>query len=148
MQIYDRVVPTGATQTLLVLTLGVVLAVLFELMAKRLRTTIYEELIDKVDQRLARTIYLRFLAIRLDQLPQSVGALAGQMRGYETVRGFFTSVTTSLLIDAPFALIFTLLIALIAGVLAVIPLTFFILSCVIGWHYRKRLENYAGKRIC
>ena len=145
MQIYDRVVPTGATQTLLVLTLGVVLAVLFELMAKRLRTTIYEELIDKVDQRLARTIYLRFLAIRLDQLPQSVGALAGQMRGYETVRGFFTSVTTSLLIDAPFALIFTLLIALIAGVLAVIPLTFFILSCVIGWHYRKRLENYAGK---
>jgi ATP-binding cassette subfamily C protein LapB len=145
MQIYDRVVPTGATQTLLVLTLGVVLAVMFELMAKRLRTTIYEELIDKVDQRLARTIYLRFLAIRLDQLPQSVGALAGQMRGYETVRGFFTSVTTSLLIDAPFALIFTLLIALIAGVLAVIPLTFFILSCVIGWHYRKRLENYAGK---
>ena len=145
MQIYDRVVPTGATQTLLVLTLGVVLAVLFELMAKRLRTTIYEELIDKVDQRLARTIYLRFLAIRLDQLPQSVGALAGQMRGYETVRGFFTIVTTSLLIDAPFALIFTLLIALIAGVLAVIPLTFFILSCVIGWHYRKRLENFAGK---
>lgn len=145
MQIYDRVVPTGASQTLLVLTLGVVLAVLFELMAKRLRTTIYEELIDKVDQRLSRTIYLRFLAIRLDQLPQSVGALAGQMRGYETVRGFFTSITTSLLIDAPFALIFTLLIALIAGVLAVIPLIFFILSCVIGWYYRKRLENFAGK---
>ena len=145
MQIYDRVVPTGATQTLLVLTLGVLLAVLFELMAKRLRTNIYEQMINQVDQRLARTIYLRFLAIRLDQLPQSVGALAGQMRGYETVRAFFTSVTTSIVIDAPFALLFTLMIALIAGALAIIPLTFFILCCLIGWHYRKRLENFAGK---
>ncbi|MGZ8916295.1 MAG: hypothetical protein ACXW1Z_24705, partial [Methylobacter sp.] len=37
MQIYDRVVPTGASQTLLVLTLGVLMAILFELVAKRVR---------------------------------------------------------------------------------------------------------------
>jgi ATP-binding cassette subfamily C protein LapB len=145
MQIYDRVVPTGASQTLLVLTLGVLVAILFELVAKRVRTNIYDRLIDQVDQRLARTIYMRFLSIRLDQLPQSVGGLAGQMRGYETVRGFFTSITTNLLIDAPFALIFTLLIALIAGWLAMIPFIFFIFSCAIGWYYHKRVEAFANK---
>ncbi len=145
MQIYDRVVPTGASQTLLVLTLGVLAAILFELMAKHVRSTIYEKLINQVDQRLARAVYLRFLAIRLDQLPQSVGGLAGQMRGYETVRSFFTSMTTNLAIDAPFALVFSLLIALIAGWLAAIPLTFFILAVIIGWYYRERVEGYAGK---
>ena len=145
MQIYDRVVPTGASQTLLVLTLGVLVAILFELVAKRVRTNIYDRLIDQVDQRLARTIYMRFLAIRLDQLPQSVGGLAGQMRGYETVRGFFTSMTTNLLIDAPFALIFMVLIALISGWLAIIPLIFFIFSCAIGGYYQKRVEDSASK---
>lgn len=145
MQIYDRVVPTGASQTLLVLTLGVLVAILFELVVKRVRTNIYDRLIDQVDQRLARTIYMRFLAIRLDQLPQSVGGLAGQMRGYETVRGFFTSITTNLLIDAPFALIFMFLIALISGWLAIIPLIFFIFSYAIGGYYQKRVEAFANK---
>lgn len=145
MQVYDRVVPTGASQTLLVLTLGVLAAILFELVVKRVRTNLYERLIDQVDQRLARTIYLRFLAIRLDQLPQSVGALAAQMRGYETVRAFFTAVTTNLMVDAPFALFFTLIIALIAGPLALVPLTFFFLSVAIGLYYRKRVDSFASK---
>jgi ATP-binding cassette subfamily C protein LapB len=145
MQVYDRVVPTGASQTLLVLTLGVLAAIFFELVVKRVRTNIYERLIDQVDQRLARTIYLRFLSIRLDQLPQSVGSLAAQMRGYETVRAFFTSITTNLLVDAPFALVFTFIIWLIGGWLAWVPLTFFLFSIAIGLYYRKRVDNLANE---
>ena len=145
MQVYDRVVPTGASQTLMVLTMGVLGAVLFELMARRVRTNLYERLIDQVDQRLARTVYMRFLAIRLDQLPPSVGALAGQMRGYETVRGFFTSMSTNLIVDAPFALLFTLIIAIIAGALALVPFTFFLLSIGIGLYYHKRIDSFAHK---
>ena len=145
MQVYDRVIPTNAAQTLLVLTLGVLVAILFELAAKRVRSGLYERLIDAVDQRLSRTIYLRFLAIRLDQLPQSVGGLAAQMRGYETVRGFFTAITTNFLVDAPFALLFLLIIGLIGGWLAVVPLVFFILCVVVGVYYRKQVDAFAGK---
>lgn len=145
MQVYDRVVPTGGLQTLLVLTLGVLVAVLFELAARWTRTNLYERLIDQVDQRLARTVFMRFLSIRLDQLPQSVGALAAQMRGYETVRGFFTSLTTNFLVDAPFALLFTLIIALIAGWLAAIPFAFFVLSIAVGLYYRRRVDAFANK---
>lgn len=147
MQVYDRVVPTGASQTLLVLTLGVLVAIAFELIVKRVRTNLYERLIDQVDQRLARTVYMRFLSVRLDQLPQSVGALAAQMRGYETVRAFFTCVTTNLMVDAPFALFFTLIIALIAGPLALVPLFFFLLSISIGLYYRKRVDSFAQKSV-
>jgi ATP-binding cassette subfamily C protein LapB len=145
MQIYDRVIPTAATQTLLVLTLGVLVAIMFELVAKRVRTNLYDRLIDQVDQRLARTIYRRFLSIRLDQLPQSVGGLAAQMRGYETVRGLFTAVTTNWLVDAPFALLFALIIALIGGWLAAIPLAFFALCVMIGLYYRRQVDSFAGK---
>ena len=143
MQVYDRVIPSSAMQTLLVLTLGVLIANFFEWLIKHVRSHLYEELIDQVDQRLARTVYLRFLSVRLDQMPQSVGALASQMRGYETIRGFMTSMTTNLMVDAPFALFFAGVIALIAGPLALIPTFFFFVSLAIGLFYRKRLENIA-----
>ena len=143
MQVYDRVIPTAASQTLLVLTLGVLGAIAFEWLAKRVRSRLYDRLIDAVDQRLARTVYLRFLAVRLDQLPQSVGALSAQMRGYETVRGFFTSATSSLLVDAPFALLFLGVMALIGGWLAAIPLAFFAACLVVGIYYRKQVDTLA-----
>jgi ATP-binding cassette subfamily C protein LapB len=142
MQVYDRVIPTGATQTLLVLTIGVLAVALFELAARRVRSSLYEKLVDQVDRRLARTVYLRFLSVRLDQLPHSVGSLASQMRGYETVRSFFTSTTTNLLVDAPFALVFMLVIYAVGGPIALVPLLFFLLSIGIGaWYYRQVGEH-------
>lgn len=145
MQVYDRVVPTGGIQTLLVLTMGTLAAIAFELIARRVRTGVYERIVDQVDQRLARTVYLRFLAIRLDQLPQSIGGLASQMRGYETVRGFFTSMTTSVLVDAPFAVIFAAVIAFIGGWLAAVPVMFFILSFVIALYFYRHIDSLATK---
>jgi ATP-binding cassette subfamily C protein LapB len=132
MQVYDRVIPTGAEQTLLVLTLGILVAIVMEYFAKRLRSRLFERLIDQVDQRLARTVYLRFLSVRLDQLPPSVGSLAGQLRGYESVRAFLVTLTSHLLVDAPFALVFLLIIGAIAGPLAYIPLAFFLVALVMG----------------
>ena len=135
MQVYDRVIPTGATQTLLVLTLGILVAIALEYFARRVRSRLYEQLIDGVDQRLARAVYMRFLAIRLDQLPASVGSLASQLRGYESVRAFLVGLTTHVLVDAPFALLFALLIWVIAGPLVVIPLCFLVVSIALGlWH--------------
>ena len=145
MQVYDRVIPAAAAQTLMVLTLGVLGMAMFELVARRVRSSLYEKLVDQVDQRLARMVYLRFLGVRLDQLPQSVGSLASQMRGYETVRGFFTSTTTNLLIDAPFALVFMVVIYAIGGAIALVPLVFFLLSLGIGLYYHKQVEELARK---
>jgi ATP-binding cassette subfamily C protein LapB len=126
-----------------VLTLGVLAVAGFELLARRVRSGLYEKLVDQVDARLARTVYLRFLSVRLDQLPHSVGSLASQMRGYETVRSFFTSTTTNLLVDAPFALVFMLVIFAIGGPIALVPLVFFLLSIGLGLAYHKRVDAHA-----
>ena len=147
MHVYDRVVPTGAVQTLLVLTLGALIAVFFELATRRVRSGLYEHLVDQIDQRLSRAVFLRFLSIRMDQMPRSVGGLAAQMRGYETVRGFFTSLTTNLLIDAPFAVLFLAIIAFISGPLAAVPALFLVLSVFFGGYQRAKMEACAKRAV-
>ncbi|NBX55506.1 MAG: hypothetical protein EBT70_10660 [Betaproteobacteria bacterium] len=144
MQVYDRVVPTGAVQTLLALTLGLMIAIVFELLLKHLRSHFYKALIDSVDQRLARATYMRFLQIRLDQLPRSVGSLASQLRGYESLRTFLTSLTTQMAVDAPFAIVFLLLIAVLGGpYLAAIPLVFLVLSLGLGFYFKRQSDLLA-----
>ncbi len=140
MQVYDRVVPTGASQTLWVLTIGVLLAMVFEILAKLARAQLFEQLVERVDRQLAREVYTRFLAIRLDQLPRSVGSLAGQLKGYESVRSFLTSLTSQVMIDLPFALVFLAVIAWVGGWLAAIPLVFFVLALSMGLLLRRRVE--------
>ena len=143
MQIYDRVIPTGAMQTLLVLSLGALLAIGLDWMARSARTKLYEAIIDEVDQRMARTVYLRLLAVRLDQMPKSVGSLASQMRGYETVRSFLTQVTTSVLVDMPFAILFLIIMGMLGGPLVLVPLLFFVVALGVGLSMRQRMEQLA-----
>ncbi len=144
MQVYDRVVPTGAMATLWVLTLGVLAFIGFEFAVKHVRSRLMEGLTEAVDQRLARAVYARFLALRLDQIPQSVGALAGQLRGYESVRSFLTGVSGSVLVDAPFAILFLIVIGFVGGALAFIPAFFFVVSLMIGLVYRRRMDALAN----
>ncbi len=141
MQVYDRVVPTGALQTLFVLTSGAILAVVFEIVAKHIRSHLQMHLIDEVDARLARAVYTRFLSIRLDQLPASVGVLASQLRGYESVRTFFTAVGTFMMVDLPFVFIFLWVIWLLAPALSVIPLIFLVIAVSLGMFYQHRLND-------
>lgn len=140
MQIYNRVIPTGALQTLAVLTGGALVATGLDWLARRSRSQLYERLIEAVDQRLARAVFLRLLAVRLDQMPASVGSLAAQMRGYETVRSFLAQGTGTLLVDVPFALLFLVCIGWIGGRLALIPLVFFMLAALVAVLIRGRME--------
>ena len=141
MQIYDRVIPTGASATLYVLSLGVVGAIVFEWLTKTLRSNLNEKIIEAVDQRLGREVFLRLLNVRLDKLPNSVGSLAGQLKAYESVRAFLTSSATQMLIDAPFAIVFTLTLMAVAGWLALIPVVFLLLSVWTGLRGLREIEN-------
>jgi ATP-binding cassette subfamily C protein LapB len=144
MQIYDRVIPTQGYATLLVLTLGVAIAIFFELLLKVIRSYLMEHAVVNIDSQLSRDIFSRLLHIRLDQLPGTVGSLSSQIRGYETIRAFFSSTTFYALVDAPFGILFIFLIALIGGPqVALIPLAFLILSVAMGIVMRKKIEYHA-----
>lgn len=140
MQVYDRVVPTGAISTLQVLTLGVFMAIVFEFVTKLVRSKLHDQLIDQVDRRLARSVYLKFLNTRLDQMPASVGGLSAQMRGYETVRGFLASAATHMLVDLPFVVIYAGVFYALAGQLVVIPVAFLLAALLVGVMHRRKVE--------
>lgn len=122
LQVYDRVIPTGAHQTLIVLSVGMVLVMVLELLCRRLRSRLNEQLVERVDQQLSQSVYRRFLAIRLDQMPNGVGTVASQLRGYETVRGFMLGLTGYMTVDLPFAVLLLAVMAMIEPVLVAIPL--------------------------
>lgn len=141
LQVYDRVIPTSATSTLVVLTIGVLFALVYEYLTKRMRARVFEDIIERVDKRLARSVYMRFLNIRLDNMPKSVGSLSSQMRGYETVRSFLTTVTSQVLVDTPFVFIYIGTIAIIAGKLALVPVLFFLICLLIGMSNLRKVES-------
>lgn len=144
MQVYDRVIPTGAVATLVVLGTGVGLTILIELAIKFARSHIMDHVTVGVDGRLSREIFQRLLKLRVDQMPPSVGSLAGQIRGYEQVRSFYTASTLFSLVDVPVALLFVVVIMLIASPLvSVVPLVGAILAFVIGLSARRRTNALA-----
>lgn len=144
MQVYDRVIPTRSEYTLVILSLGVLLSILIELAMKFARSHIMDYVIVGLDNRLSREIFSRLLQLRVDQIPASVGSLAGQMRGYEQVRGFYTASTLFTLIDLPLALVFLVVIMSIASPwVAVVPLVFGAIALIIGFSIRKKIMSQA-----
>lgn len=144
MQVYDRVIPTQGVATLVVLTLGVLIAAVLELVVKMARSIILERSVKGMDLELSHKIFLRLLGIRMDQFPASVGTLSAQLRSYETIRGFASSATLYLAVDAPFALLFLGVIWLLAGVqVAAVPAVFLLAALAIGLFYRRRIARHA-----
>jgi len=144
MQVYDRVIPTQGLSTLYALTAGIAMGILLELVAKFARATITEHSIRSMDLDLSHSIFERLLRVRMDQFPASVGTLSAQLRSYEMIRSFASSVTLYLLVDTPFAILFLAVIYLLGGPLvAAVPVVFFIVALTVGFLFRRGMERHA-----
>lgn len=129
MQVYDRVIGQGGVSTLIVLTVGVIIAILIELGLKVARSAIMDRAINRIDIEAAVSVYARLMAVRVDQLPASLGTLAAQVRGFETVRAFRVARTIYLATELPFAIFFLIIIGVIGGVaVALVPFVAFLIS--------------------
>ncbi|MYM59234.1 type I secretion system permease/ATPase [Vibrio sp. OCN044] len=120
--VYDKVVPNLAFETLWVLASGIFVIFLFELTLKILRSYFIDVAGKKSDVLISSKLFSKVLGIRMEAKPPSVGAFARHLQEFESIREFFTSATIGSLIDLPFALLFLLLIWLMAGNLVWIPI--------------------------
>lgn len=141
MQVYDRVIPTQGHQTLWVLTFGVGMAIVLELVMRQVRSRLVDRACKAIDEELSGVFFGQALAIRMDMRPRTVGTFAAQIRHFEMVRNFMTSTTLFVFADAPFALFFVAVIALVAGPVALVPLAFIPLSILAGMVFRKKLAR-------
>ncbi|MGB2106507.1 MAG: type I secretion system permease/ATPase [Porticoccaceae bacterium] len=145
MQVYDRVVPTKGFSTLWVLTIGVLLAILFELIMKLVRSHLVDKASKAIDLELSGVFFSKALGIRSDCRPQTVGTFASQIRHFESVRNFITSSTLFVLADAPFALLFIVVIYFIAGPVAFVPLMMIPVGLIIGLAMKGPIERYTAE---
>lgn len=144
MQVYNKVIPSRNVETLIVFSLGVAALIGFEWVMKTARARVMESAAMGLDARLSRQIFERLLKIRLDQMPASVGSLAGQLRGYEQVRSFYTASTLFALVDLPAGMIFVVIIATVANPwVAAVPLVMALVSAAVGLLLRRRVQRLA-----
>jgi ATP-binding cassette subfamily C protein LapB len=141
MNVYDRVVPNHATETLWVLAIGVALVLASDLFMRLLRSHFVDEASARIDVRISATLMERVLGMRLEHRPQSVGSFASNLRGFEQVRDFIASSTVTALIDLPFALLFVGVIAWISPWLVLPVITIFSLIVVSGYVLQHRLHE-------
>lgn len=114
MNVYDRVVPNHAIETLWMLAGGVMIVLVADVALRTMRGYFLDLASSRVDVRLSAYIMQRVLGLRMENRPLSAGSFAANLRSFETIRDFITSATVTAFIDLPFALIFLVVIGWIA----------------------------------
>lgn len=130
MTVYDRIVPNNATESLIGLTIGLAIVIIFDFVLKLLRAYFVDVAGARIDRDIGRSIFQQILDMRLDLGKGSTGGLAGLVREIETLRDFFASATLTALVDLPFIFITLAVMALIGGWIVMVPIV--LIPLVIG----------------
>lgn len=133
MNVYDRVVPNQAMETLWVLAIGVGIVLVGDLILRSIRSHFLDLAGNRVDVNLSAYIMQRVLGLRMAGRPVSAGSFAANLRSFEQVRDFITSATVAALIDLPFAILFLIVIAWIAWPMVLPPLIGMVIVGVYAW---------------
>lgn len=141
MNVYDRVVPNNATETLWVLALGVFVVYSVDLVIKLLRSYFLETASKKSDIIMSSIIFERVLDIKLSVRPASVGSFAQNLKDFDTLKSFFTSASIAAIVDLPFSVIFLITIYFLAGHIVIVPIC--IILCILAYTFfiRKPLQK-------
>ena len=119
MNVYDRVVPNHATDTLWMLAAGIVLVMCADAALRMMRGWFIDMAASRTDITLSATIMERVLGMKMTERPASIGSFASGLQAFESVRSFIGSATVVGFIDLPFVLLFTLVMGLISWPLVI-----------------------------
>ena len=147
LQVYDRVVPNVALDTLWLLASGALIAILFEFVLRNLRAHTLETLGKRIDLQMSSRIFSKVLQMRLQSRPASIGSFSNQVKEFESIRDFFTSSTAATISDLPFVLLFIFIVYLIGGPVAWIPLIACALILLVGLAAQGRLAALSRQNL-
>jgi len=119
MNVYDRVVPNFATDTLWVLSVGLLVVLIADFTLKLMRSWFVDLAATRADVKISASIMERVLNRKLKHRPASSGSFASSIQSFDHLRNFIGSMTLVALVDFPFILLFTFIIFLIAPIMAV-----------------------------
>lgn len=141
MNVYDRVVPNQAIETLWVLAAGVLLVICGDLILRTMRSHVVDLAGARVDVRLSADIMERVLGLRMEYRPVSAGSFASNLRAFEMVRDFIASASVTALIDLPYLMIFLIVIFWIAPLMVAPVVVLMLLVLVHSWMVQRRMRR-------
>ena len=145
MTVYDRVVPNSAYGSLLALSIGLAIILIFDFILKLLRAYFVDFAGARIDEEVGENAFQRLLQMRLELRKGSVGQLTGMMRELETIRDFFASATLIATVDVPFIIITLIVVAAIGGWVAAVPAILVPIVILVGLAAQPALQRIAAK---
>lgn len=145
MTVYNRVIPNNATSSLIALTIGLAIMLVFDFILKILRAYFVDIAGADIDSDVGDRVFAQLLTLRMDQKRGSTGGLASLMRELETLRDFFASATLTAVVDVPFILITLLVMALIGGWLVLVPIALIPIVVIVGFLTEPTLDRLSTK---
>ena len=141
MNVYDRVVPNNAVETLWVLALGVSVVYGIDLFLKFVRSYFLEVAGKKSDIIMSSILFERVMDMKFSNKPKSVGSFASNLKEFDTVRNFFSSASLAAIVDLPFAAIFLIVTYFIGSYLVLVPIVIMIAILCYTFFIKDPLQN-------
>lgn len=127
MNVYDRVVPNNATETLWVLGIGVLVVFFFDALLKFLRTWFIEIAAKKTDIIISSRLFSQVMNLKMEHSPRNVGSFASNLREFDAVRNFLTSSVVLTLVDLPFTLLLLGVVYYLGGKMVLVPIAIMVM---------------------
>jgi len=143
--VFDRVLPNNALETLLAMTFGIVFILFFDLVFSLLRAYYLGKAGKKADLIMSNKIFDQLLNIRLSEKPSSTGQFVSRLQSFQSVRDFFTSATIATLVDIPFTLLFIAIIFYFGGPLGWISVATVVLVLILSWSMKGKIKDVVEK---
>ncbi len=148
LQIYDRIIPNTATDTLLILMLGLVVALLIDAVLRVARSNILGWHAAQFEQIAGCRAVDRLVSSDIGSFEREApGVHLDRLNAVDTLRDFLSGQAKILVVDLPFVLLFLALVAFIGGWLVLVPLAALVLlagaALLVGRRLKLALESRA-----
>ena len=121
--IIDKVISQRSLDTLQVLGIGLVIVTLLEGVLGSLRTFLFTETTNKIDQRLGAEVIDHLLRLPLNYFDRRpVGELGTRIAELEKIRNFLTGTALTTVLDAAFSVIYIIVMAFYSWLLTIVAL--------------------------
>jgi len=131
MIVYDRIIPNNATESLIVLTIGVLAVVAFDFAMKVLRGLYTDKASSLVDIEVSEKLFDRIS--RNEQLiGQKTGAIASVIKEFDHLKEFIASASFVAFVDLPFIFLFLWVLYSIGGFVAAVPALIVVVVIIAG----------------
>ncbi len=146
LQVYDRIIPNVALQTLTLLIFGLIIVLIIDVLLRTARSYLSGWIGAKYEHEVGCLAVEKILRADLQELEKvSPGVHLDRLSSIDSVRDFYASQAGLALVDLPFIFLFLGLLGYIGGALLIVPvILLLILSCVafaIGVRLKEALKN-------